>query len=348
MIGSVNAIAPILTMFFLICYAFVNGACFLLDYIGSPNWRPTWKYYSKIISLIGGFMCIMLMFIIRWWAALIAIVLAVLLYLYIDFKAQHKNWGDGLQGIKYERAKNALLNIDRADQHVKNWRPNYLTLSIYTYIYIYIGFYKDISKLEERAKGLIKFLYQMKKASGLAIYGAVHGGKYTEQNYTEAREEELKLDSYMKDQHYNIFSKVIVCESMEEGLLSLMQSSGLGGLQPNTVLFQWPLEWRSNIKKARTFVRILEDANLYGHSLNVLKPGMAFDLSKKIRLKGNIDIWSVVYDGGILLMLAYLLMKSKIWKKCKVRFFVITPLKEADLQQHEVYSNYIYIYIYIQ
>lgn len=53
MIGSLDAIAPIVSIFYLALYGGINTACFALDWLGSPNWRPTWKYYNKV-SALGG------------------------------------------------------------------------------------------------------------------------------------------------------------------------------------------------------------------------------------------------------------------------------------------------------
>ena len=46
MIGSLNAIAPFITNFFMISYALINFAAFVADMSGSPGWRPTWTFYN--------------------------------------------------------------------------------------------------------------------------------------------------------------------------------------------------------------------------------------------------------------------------------------------------------------
>ena len=144
---------------------------------------------------------------------------------------------------------------------------------------------------------------------------------------------EEELDDYLKHHKYNIFTKIIVSPSIESGLLSLMQSCGLGGLQPNTVIMGWPSDWQYKKEKANAFVTVLEEANSYGHFLTLLKPAPLFDNNEP--LEGNIDIWSIVYDGGILLMLAHILLKSKIWRKCTLRLFTITPLSELRENEEE-------------
>ncbi len=136
----------------------------------------------------------------------------------------------------------------------------------------------------------------------------------------------------MKESKYNIFTQVIVSKTIKKGLLAILQNSGLGGLQPNTIIMGWPTQWRTN-QKGNTFVKVVGASNKFGHCITVLKPASGFEERTK-RLKGFIDIWSVVYDGGILLLIAYLLKKSKFWKKCTIRLFSLTPLKEIDTNPH--------------
>lgn len=73
-------------------------------------------------------MCVASMIVVSWWASLAAIIGALIIYAYLDKKSQAKNWGDGVEGIRAERARNALLKIDKKKKHVKNWRPHYLAL----------------------------------------------------------------------------------------------------------------------------------------------------------------------------------------------------------------------------
>jgi len=84
--GSIDQVAPLVTIFYLLCYGGVNIACFLLDYLGSPNWRPKWKYYHKATAFTGVVFCVASMVVISWWASLAAIVGALLIYAYLDKK----------------------------------------------------------------------------------------------------------------------------------------------------------------------------------------------------------------------------------------------------------------------
>ncbi len=150
------------------------------------------------------------MVVISWWASIASITGAFLIYSYLDKKSQEKNWGDGVEGIRAERARNALLKIDKFKKHVKNWRPHYLAL----------GYINEKGKIT--SPGIFKLLHQLRKGTGLAIYGCVIKGDYTANSYEEARKKEAEIDTFMKKNKYNVFSKVVVSQNIEHGMVYLI------------------------------------------------------------------------------------------------------------------------------
>lgn len=98
-IGSLDLVAPIITLFYLLFYGFVNIACVLLSVLSNPSWRPTWPYFHWTTALCGSLISFTIMLVISWWAALLSFLIAGVLYYYIDIKTQAKNWGDGWSGL---------------------------------------------------------------------------------------------------------------------------------------------------------------------------------------------------------------------------------------------------------
>ena len=45
LLGNIDVLAPLLSMFFLMLYGFINLACALQTLLRTPNWRPRFKYY---------------------------------------------------------------------------------------------------------------------------------------------------------------------------------------------------------------------------------------------------------------------------------------------------------------
>jgi hypothetical protein len=82
-IGELNQIAPIISNFFLMSYALINYSCFDASIAKTPGWRPAFKYYNKWISLFGAIICIFVMFVVKWWSALVSFVVIAGIYLYV-------------------------------------------------------------------------------------------------------------------------------------------------------------------------------------------------------------------------------------------------------------------------
>lgn len=86
LIAFLDYVAPIVTMFFLMCYGFINFAVTLQSLLDTPHWRPSFKFYHWTLTMFGTALCLVTMFICSWIYALVAITIAFLLYKYIEYK----------------------------------------------------------------------------------------------------------------------------------------------------------------------------------------------------------------------------------------------------------------------
>lgn len=63
-----------------------------------PGWRPSFRYYSKWAALFGAVISVVIMFLLTWWAALIAIGVVLFLLLYVIYKKPGV-WSQVAQGL---------------------------------------------------------------------------------------------------------------------------------------------------------------------------------------------------------------------------------------------------------
>lgn len=112
MIGDIDMITPVITMFFLLCYGFVNMCCLFLDSVAFPSWRPTWKFYHKITSFLGFGLCMFLMIAISWISFLIVLALAGVLFTVVIYnKKPNEHYGDSIDAVKLSTAKSSLVGM---------------------------------------------------------------------------------------------------------------------------------------------------------------------------------------------------------------------------------------------
>ncbi|PIO54671.1 hypothetical protein TELCIR_23959, partial [Teladorsagia circumcincta] len=86
LLGAVDKIAEVLDFFFLMCYAFVNLIAVLHSVLKVPNWRPRFKYFHWLLSLMGAFLCFFIMFASDWHLALAACGITFTIYKYVEWK----------------------------------------------------------------------------------------------------------------------------------------------------------------------------------------------------------------------------------------------------------------------
>lgn len=124
-LGTLNSIASVLTMFFLITYGTLNVAVFIEKGIGLVSFRPTFKI-PLIFSFAGGLGCFYAMFLIDQFFSLIAIAATIGIYLFLLRRQTPKNWPDVRKGLFIFIGEQALKIARRLPYHPKIWKPNLL------------------------------------------------------------------------------------------------------------------------------------------------------------------------------------------------------------------------------
>uniref|UniRef100_A0A8C6LIT6 Solute carrier family 12 member 7b n=1 Tax=Nothobranchius furzeri TaxID=105023 RepID=A0A8C6LIT6_NOTFU len=331
LIASLDSVAPILSMFFLMCYMFVNLACAVQTLLRTPNWRPRFKYYHWALSFLGMSLCIAIMFISSWYYALVAMVIAGCIYKYIEYRGAEKEWGDGIRGLSLNAARYALLRLEDAPPHTKNWRPQLLVL---------LNLDSDQRVKHPR---LLSFTTQLKAGKGLTIVGNVFEGTYLTKE-EEAKKAEQNIKSAMAAERTKGFCHVVVSSDLRDGVSHLIQSAGLGGMKHNSVLMSWPGTWRQSNDPTswRNFIETIRETTAAHQALLVAKNVDSFPTNQDCLGEGTIDVWWVVHDGGMLMLLPFLLRQHKVWRKCKMRIFTVAQMDDNSIQMKKDLQMFLY------
>ncbi|XP_012540463.1 solute carrier family 12 member 4 isoform X5 [Monomorium pharaonis] len=330
LLGNVDYLAPLLSMFFLMCYGFVNLACALQTLLRTPNWRPRFKYYHWSLSVLGLSLCIAVMFMTSWYYALVAMGMAGCIYKYIEYRGAEKEWGDGIRGLALSAARYSLLRLEEGPPHTKNWRPQILILA------------KLTDDLVPKYRKLFAFASQLKAGKGLTISVSCIAGDYT-QNSGEALAAKQSLKKIAAEERVKGFVDVLVAKNIVEGLSSLIQNTGLGGLKPNTVILGWPYGWRQSEEERtwRVFLQTVRSVAAAKMALLVPK-GINFFPDSSEKIIGNIDVWWIVHDGGLLMLLPFLLKQHRTWKNCKMRIFTVAQMEDNSIQMKKDLKKFLY------
>lgn len=330
LIGNLDHIAPILTMFFLMCYMFVNLACTLQSLLKTPNWRPRFKYYHWSLSLTGVILCLVVMFLSSWYYALAAMAIAGIVYKYIEYRGAEKEWGDGLRGLALSAARYSLLRLEEGPPHTKNWRPQVLVLCKLNQDYM------------PKYRKLITFASQLKAGKGLTLVCSVLEGEYSKM-YSECQASKQSLKKVLEEERVKGFADVVAGGNTIDAICHLIQTAGLGGLKHNTVILGWPYGWRQSPDERswKVFIETVRNVSASKNALLVPKNISQFPDNTE-KLHGTIDVWWIVHDGGLLMLLPFLLKQHKVWKNCKLRIFTVAQLEDNSIQMKKDLAMFLY------
>uniref|UniRef100_A0A8D0AML2 Solute carrier family 12 member 1 n=1 Tax=Sander lucioperca TaxID=283035 RepID=A0A8D0AML2_SANLU len=351
LIGNLNTIAPIISNFFLASYALVNFSCFHASYAKSPGWRPAYKYYNMWLSLLGALLCCVVMFVINWWAALITYGIEILLYIYVKVKKPEVNWGSSTQAVTFVSAVNNALSLSGVEDHVKNFRPQILALSgsararpalldlahslsknygLCLTCEVFVG--PRSEALEEMNAGMEKNQLWLRKTKRKAFYAAVACDSFREgtksllqasglgrmkpntlvlgfqRNWRTASTEAVQ--SYVGILH-DAFD-------FEYGTVMLRMDQGLDVSHIVEAEGQY-----NNVLRLLCAIYVLKSAGTPASvaKMNERMLEASAQFHKK-QPKGTIDVWWLFDDGGLTLLLPYILTTRKKWKDSKLRIFI--------------------------
>jgi hypothetical protein len=168
-IGHLNVVAPLITQFFLGTYAAISFACFGMSISHSPGWRPSFKFYSKYTALLGGIVCSIIMLLSHLEYAVVAIIIATLIFLYIRHNKPNVNWGLAFESRAKYKANESALRLFQYGDHVKNFQPSFLVLC------------KDIWNQENlETQALIEYILTLRHGFGVIVFSQVYLGKFEE------------------------------------------------------------------------------------------------------------------------------------------------------------------------
>lgn len=313
--GDLNAMAPIITMFFMITYGVLNFATFCESYSGNPSYRPKFKWCNWVVSLIGTILCFGTILLIEPLWAITAIIIMAVLYRHLSKQEIEATWSNVNSGTSFERVRRNLLLLENEKFHPKNWRPVILALGVSQDERLFLGFQGRL----------------LAGRHGILILGRVIIGNSQEMLHKH-REIARDIRKLISDKELEAFPSVIINPSLTEGISTLVQCSGLGALKPNLVLFGM----NETAKTRNEFIQNIRVVNILGKSIALLKSEKEKDDPLEVP-KGTIDVWWLgEKNGNLMVLLAHLLRSNPAWKNKKIRLLRMIENESAkeEATQH--------------
>ena len=124
--GGLNAIAPLITMFFLITYGTLNAVVLIEQTLGMVSFRPSLAI-PRWVPLIGLLSCLFVMTLVNPVFSIIAIIFTLAIYAYLLRKNLQAPWDDVRSGLFMSLAEWAGERVSRLPTSLeRTWSPNVL------------------------------------------------------------------------------------------------------------------------------------------------------------------------------------------------------------------------------
>jgi len=316
-LGNVNAVASIISMFFMVTYGSLCLISFLNHFGSSPSYRPTFRS-RWYISLVGFLVSVWVMFKISTTYALLAVVVMTLMYLYINH--YHKN-RKGFASIfanalfQLNRDLQILLQKRRNKLSHKEWRPSAICISS-----------KPIHK--NKAFQLLNWI-SYKYGFGTYLHLIEN---YYSRNAVEESDKKMTeiIESISEVQNY-VYVDTIISPSYTSAISQAIQIPGVAGMENNMVIFEFDKEKPDNLKK------VIENFALVNSG--------RFDIcilacsEKPMVMKNGIHVWIHSLDtdnSNLMILLSFIILGHPELKRTEIKIFALCYQKELEKTHAEL------------
>lgn len=314
-VGELNIVAQIITMFFLITYGSICLISFIEHFAGNPSYRPTFrtKWY---LSLIGLILCLGMMFQINPLYAFISIILLGSIYMFVGLThKESRSFSIMFQGAMFQLSRWMKISLQRSGSKPDkfNWRPSVIAIS---------------SHAQERAapKDLLRWLAHHYGFGTLIHYIQ---GKLDVKSRIISKRSQKELIEQMKITRSNYSVMTIVSPSFTTAVAQAVQFSGISGLDNNTMLFEFH---KNRMNELPDIVEGCQLADVMQFNLCVLRSSEHnFGPKKKIHVWLRLeDYGDKLKNANLMILVSFIIMAHRDWKDCEITIHTAIPRAEKE------------------
>lgn len=316
-IGDVDLVAEIISMFFMVTYGAICLISFLEHFSSNPAYRPSFnsRWY---FSLPGAILTIWLMFKMNLPYAIVSLILMVGMYFWVS--SYNQNQGGMIrifQGVIFQISRSLRVMLQKAggEDSEEHWVPSVICISQDSF---------------ERTAGydLVRFISHK---YGFGTYIHMIKDYYSRTTVAESREVRSRLLRRAKISQSKVYVDTMISPSYTSALAQTLQMPGISGQANNMILFEFSPNQPESIKDIIQNFGLIKAAEF---DVLILKSG-----EKGYSYKNEIHIWLTAEDftnGNLMILLGYIILGHPEWKRGMIKIFAIYPEAEASQQKNKL------------
>lgn len=301
LIGELDVIARIVSMFFITTYGFLNLSAAIEKWASSdffPEFRiPIW------VSLIGSAACFVVMIQLDFLAMIAATIILGSIFIYLERKELKLKSGDTWGGFWESFVRYGLIKLKNRPKEWRNWRPNIILFSGGSYARPQL---LEMSKILAGKLGLVSNFDLIENNSSHLLFTKSEQSIGSE----DPKEEEERNEE-------GVFTRRQECRDIYEGMEVIASIYGFSSIEPNTVL----MGWARNTKNPGKFAHIIKTFNELDYNSLFLNYNEVEGFGKK----NGIDIWwrGAGNNFSLAMTLSRFIISNEDWRNAEIRLLTI-------------------------
>ncbi|MDR1880794.1 MAG: amino acid permease [Tannerellaceae bacterium] len=317
LVGNINVVAGIISMFFLITYGTLCLISFINHFGSSPSYRPRFK--SKWYFSLGGFLLsVWVMFMIDSLYTILAYAIIVSVYLFLErYNREGKGLVDIFEGalFQFNRRLRVFLQKHQSELGGEEWRPSAICISPHSF---------------ERDK-VLELMKWISHQHGFGTYFHFIEGYYSKSTYAESREILRQLIDAQKEHASALYIDTMISPSYTSAIAQVIQAPSISGMENNMVVFEFDKGDPDELN------RIVDNINLVraGH----FDIGIFAGSTYPIRNRNGIHVWIRETDeknANLMILLGYIIMAHPDWRKSRIKIFITSTAGKSDTVKEEL------------
>lgn len=300
LLGDVNAVAQIISMFFMVTYGSICLISFLHHFGSNPSYRPTFRS-RWYFSLLGFILCLWLMLEMNISYAILSIVLMVVLYFLITHYHKNRSGMETIfQGALFQLSRKLQVYMQKSRKLSQTWRPSAVCISEHSFD-------------REKAFDLLNWISYR---HGFGTYLHMIKGYYSKASYYESQN--LLNDLIAKSSRIkgNMYIDTIISPSYTSAIAQILQLPSPSGMDNNMIMFEYD---KLQPNELENIIDNLALAQAGEFDICILGS------SRRNVLSGSgINVWIRNLDkenASLMILLSYIVLGHPDWNKQMIKIF---------------------------
>jgi amino acid transporter len=309
MLGDVDSVAGIISMFFLITYGCLCLNSFLNHFGSPPSYRPRFK--SKwFLSLAGFVLSVWVMFMISPLYSLVSYIVITLIYLFLErYNKDSKGLVNIFKGALFQlnRRLQVYMQKQQSGMDKEEWRPAAICVSYHSF---------------EREK-ILELMKWLSYKYGFGTYFHLIQDYFSRQAYLESKSILKQLINNTKERANTLYIDTMISPSYTSAIAQVIQTPSISGMENNMVIFEYDRRYPDELSHILENVNLVRagnfDVGIFAMSEHLVKP------------KNGIHVWIREYDTdntNFMILLSYIIMSHPDWKRSRTKIFLASAKED--------------------